>query len=369
MIPACEVFYKMSEPKLEEELETDWRDKPDSGNKKHTLDSDEEDDDIEESTYDVMAEDDIEGQEEGTATLDGDVRITPFNMKEELEEGHFDTQGNYHWKKEGKVIRDSWLDNIDWVKIKEATKPTEAEPESDSDVSSVAFDQIPVYRKMLEYMKPGETVAKSLRRLGGNKTMSASERWRRKKAGLQDDPGNSQHVTDLTAMANQLLSETGNMDIYQESYEHITSIVEAADMKAKAEESAKKTVARSYDDALDMYADDFDEKEKARLDEKKQKHDDGSENEEPAAKRQKTQDFQGESNANNSSASGAMSDGELMWEYKLEENATEISGPHTTSQMLQWIKSGHFKSDVWVRKCGQDGQFYTSRRVDFELYL
>lgn len=40
--------------------------------------------------------------------------ITPFNLKEEMEEGDFDVQGNYHYKKEN-VIRDNWLDNIDWV--------------------------------------------------------------------------------------------------------------------------------------------------------------------------------------------------------------------------------------------------------------
>jgi hypothetical protein len=37
-------------------------------------------------------------------------------MKEELEEGHFDTDGNYHWKKEGQ-IKDNWLENIDWIKV------------------------------------------------------------------------------------------------------------------------------------------------------------------------------------------------------------------------------------------------------------
>lgn len=56
------------------------------------------------------------GQEEGAASFDGEVRITPFNMKEELEEGHFDTEGNYHWSKDVN-IKDNWLDNIDWVKV------------------------------------------------------------------------------------------------------------------------------------------------------------------------------------------------------------------------------------------------------------
>jgi CD2 antigen cytoplasmic tail-binding protein 2 len=37
-------------------------------------------------------------------------------MKEEMEEGHFDADGMYHWNKESNV-RDNWLENIDWVKV------------------------------------------------------------------------------------------------------------------------------------------------------------------------------------------------------------------------------------------------------------
>jgi len=37
-------------------------------------------------------------------------------MQEELEEGHFDTEGMYHWKKE-KDVQDNWLENIDWCKV------------------------------------------------------------------------------------------------------------------------------------------------------------------------------------------------------------------------------------------------------------
>ena len=54
---------------------------------------------------------------------------------------------------------------------------------------------------------------------GGNKTLSASERWRRKKQGHDDSNDKSkQQVTDLTELANRVLSRTGNMDVYQESY-------------------------------------------------------------------------------------------------------------------------------------------------------
>lgn len=56
------------------------------------------------------------GQEDGVVGQDGEIRITPFNMQEELEEGHFDKEGMYHWKKE-KDVQDNWLENIDWCKV------------------------------------------------------------------------------------------------------------------------------------------------------------------------------------------------------------------------------------------------------------
>lgn len=43
-------------------------------------------------------------------------QLTPFNMKEEMDEGHFDTEGHFVWKKTDN-IKDHWLDNLDWVKV------------------------------------------------------------------------------------------------------------------------------------------------------------------------------------------------------------------------------------------------------------
>ena len=55
------------------------------------------------------------GQEAATLPSEGGVRITPFNVQEEMEEGHFDADGNYFLNRDAQ-IRDSWLDNIDWVR-------------------------------------------------------------------------------------------------------------------------------------------------------------------------------------------------------------------------------------------------------------
>lgn len=56
------------------------------------------------------------GTEEGPSAPETNVGFTAFNMKEELEEGHFDKDGHYLWKKE-KQIKDNWLDNINWVQV------------------------------------------------------------------------------------------------------------------------------------------------------------------------------------------------------------------------------------------------------------
>lgn len=53
------------------------------------------------------------GIEENNVQTEG---FTAFNLNEELQEGRFDKDGHYVWKKE-KEIRDNWLDNIDWVKV------------------------------------------------------------------------------------------------------------------------------------------------------------------------------------------------------------------------------------------------------------
>lgn len=126
--------------------------------------------------------------------------------------------------------------------------------ESDSDdEGDIMFDPIPLYKQIIEYLKPGETVSKALCRLGknnyyiehifklskvnvstnsgkGKKKLTTAERWKKKKESQtheeEEDP-NSVNITKLTELANELLTRTGNMDIYQESYEQIKKTVQS----------------------------------------------------------------------------------------------------------------------------------------------
>lgn len=167
-------------------------------------------------------------------------------MREEMEEGHFDKQGHFIWKNE-KEIRDNWLDNINWqqVKNRDTTKNENSShglaDESDSDQEH--FDEIEAYKQLLTYMRPNETVNKTLQRLGGkglynmlifsyNKILilgdihklSSVERLKRKKAGTLNTNKDVEKVTEL---ANSILTEKGNMDVYQETYQQIAEKVKS----------------------------------------------------------------------------------------------------------------------------------------------
>lgn len=57
----------------------------------------------------------------------------------------------------------------------------------------------------------------------GKKKFTTAERWKKKKESntpVEEDPS-SVSITKLTELANELLTRTGNMDIYQETYELI----------------------------------------------------------------------------------------------------------------------------------------------------
>lgn len=298
--------------------------------KKYSLDSDEEDD-IEEN---VLEDNDIEGEEEGESANIGDERFTAFNMQEELEEGHFDRDGHFIWKND-KEVRDNWLDNIDWQKIKQAPDSTVekglGDESDDSDFEP--FQEVQVYKEIISYLKPNETINKALTRWGAkNKNLSSLERLKRKKMGTLDS---NTEVTKLTELADKILTETGNMDIYQETYEVI---------KLKIEKHENKKLKISIKEAnLDMYADDFDAKEKEKLNTA--------------------------STTDSPEVTETIPNSGLMWEYKWSLKDDKIEGHFDTKQMLKWVKEGYFKAGAFVRKSGQDSNFYSINRVDFELYL
>ena len=127
---------------------------------------------------------------------------------------------------------------------------------------------------MIKLLKPGESIAKSLRRLGGTKgkQMSSSQRWQAKKQKKEETEAdkeaakNKEDMLQLTGLADEVLS-SGNMDIYEMTYEKLNY-----ELKQFEEKNDRVTVPVDMDDddALDMFADEVDKKENAKEEEKKE---------------------------------------------------------------------------------------------------
>ncbi|GFV47627.1 CD2 antigen cytoplasmic tail-binding protein 2 [Trichonephila clavipes] len=316
----------------------------------HSLDSDEEDDNVKAEKYNILDPNDLEGQEEGTIDFDGEIKITPFNMKEELEEGYFDKEGTYIFKKE-EEIKDQWLDDIDWVKIKavEGSKRKQDEDDESSEDERPPIDLVSKYTQMLAIMNPGESVQKAICRLGGGKaSRSASNRWKKKKEsdGCMDTNESSgkdvEKLQLLTGLADEIV-HSGDMDVYQQTYEKMSYYVNSKSNLVKGGANGSLNTEAE----LDMFGDDFDEK----VDENKVSL--------PAPR------------TPSPSADAVDPESEVMWEFKWEDkDEAKIYGPYPTTQMQQWVDEKYFENGVFVRQIGKpDTSFYSSKRIDFELYL
>jgi len=367
--------------------------------KQHTLDSDEEDNEEEATKYDVMTEDDVEGQEDETVDFDDGEKITPFNMKEEMEEGHFDKQGNYFFKKDAD-IKDAWLDNVDWKKIRR-TENAEKEKEGDDGDDDEGDDdddddanledytpsiigwkeKIPLYEEITSLMQPGENVFKAIKRLGGDQKgkTSSADRWKKKKqsetsasedsALAAKDPNdaeasNKESMLRLTALADQLL-QSGDLGIYESTVEKLKHELERnRPQKTFPAAAVKSLEADDDDDALDMFADEIDAD---KLNAKSK----GKEGEAEG----KSEDASAASEA--SSTEGVVAQDfshEVHWWYRWEKShSAEEHGPFPSTQMKTWTDLGYFPNGVWLRKDEQEvkddlGNLYNSERIDFELY-
>lgn len=362
---------------------------------KHSLDSDEEED---AHKYNVLRRDVLNkiGQEAPTIEFDDDIKVTPFNMKEELEDGNFDTDGYYHWKSKSKdEVKDAWLDNIDWANVnsfkrlskeeqsereKKNTKKKneeaktsiddeqQKEEESDEDEGDdenedyeKTFEddkestQIDIFKSIIEIIRPGETVLKAIKRLGNSSksvassnklSMSASQRWLKKKpSGGQSSETSvaseaaakrdKELLEKLTGHANYFI-DRGFYDIYEETYEKL---------KYKIGQSEKKSNAAA---SFDLFADEIDE-EKLKS---------------AAAKKEDEEN------------KAMIEDKIVRWVYKVEnKDDSKLHGPFTSQQMIEMADAGKFsEAGVWCRKLDDQSNeaaattFYNSKRIDFDLY-
>ena len=165
------------------------------------------------------------------------------------------------------------------MQVKQKTKNQDAATADDNDdddeddddevVHMDPADKLRIYKEMSQLMRPGESVLKSLRRLGGGKAgiaaSSASRKWKEKRAGNKSASTPDVNRADLlllTGHADRLLQH-GNMEIYQATYEKLVFEVKEMEKVATEAEQEKRTVipqGTEDDDAMDMFADSIDSK-------------------------------------------------------------------------------------------------------------
>ena len=152
---------------------------------------------------------------------------------------------------------------------KNESESDEEEEEDTDDLMESKNDEkttIDLFKKIVDYLKPGETVLKAIKRLGSSSSkvssssssstsnLSASQRWLKKKQPQQTASSatidseklktDKQALETLTGYANQFIDQ-GFYDIYEETYEKI---------QLKLRNSAKQEA-----DSFDIFADNLDE--------------------------------------------------------------------------------------------------------------
>lgn len=219
--------------------------------------------------------------------------------------------------------------------------PGDGEYSSDEEeiVPETKLDHLDSYKQIIAEMKPKESINSALQRLNNSRTkITTAQRWKMKKQGIEDK--SAETITKITGIVNEILTKTGNMNVYELTYEQIKHKI--------SEMESEKDAGPSKDADLDMYADDFDEKEKSKITDK-------------------TVTFKVPTSG--TAEKEEDKEGKLMWEYKLTQDENDkILGPFTTEQMQMKVDNGDFKESVFVRKIGDD-RFYSSARIDFDLYL
>ncbi|KAH0626383.1 hypothetical protein JD844_001330 [Phrynosoma platyrhinos] len=231
----------------------------------------------------------------------------------------------------------------------DSVEDNDEDEEDDLEIGQTPLEKKELLEGMVDLVQPGETVARAIQRLGdrgGSKNSRRQQKpWSRLKANDVEQveredshkigsPERKEQLERLSGLADQMVAR-GVYEIYQDTREKLALRLRALEHPPEAPAAAEPE--------LDMFAEDIDE---AKLGERT-----------PAVGSEEKK--QGEDSLS-----------EVMWEYKWENtNSSELYGPFSSSQMQDWVSQGYFPDGVYCRKVdNSEGQFYNSKRIDFDLY-
>lgn len=200
---------------------------------------------------------DIEGQEFDSRDRDWDENdddgdgkkeppITAFNMRQEMDEGTFDKEGNYiPNKRDPQAFHDRWLEGVTRKEMARAKNAQERRQQAEALKEAARQAELPqtkteVYRELVQYIAPGDTVSATLAKLGGgaakkvpawkqklldkkNKKNGQAQKKKTEEeavAGADDDGERRRKVERITALADQMMA-LGHFGIYDDTFEHM----------------------------------------------------------------------------------------------------------------------------------------------------
>eukprot|EP00877_Chromochloris_zofingiensis_P004157 jgi/Chrzof1/13742/Cz08g10120.t1 len=145
----------------------------------------------------ATAEEDYDEPEE--LFNDAGIPIEPFHFRKEREEGYFDEDGNYIEHRLDNA-NDAWLDSLQDGPLNDslpAHMPSSVgaggEDDDESGLPAMDEDDIAIYKqRLVNYLRPGETVLMALRRLGGKPTSSSSAPPRQRRRARRSGGSNQQ---------------------------------------------------------------------------------------------------------------------------------------------------------------------------------
>ncbi|KAJ3101261.1 hypothetical protein HDU97_001558 [Phlyctochytrium planicorne] len=187
----------------------------------------------------VNEEDDLDEEED-----EGGVKIEQFNMDQELEEGGFDADFNYIRKKDEHQMHDNWLEGVtknEMKKARAAHARQEARTKAQEALNQSMFAQeteVVLWQRLLRFLKPKESVAGAMKRLGSHTTKVPS--WKKKKGPPKKDDADSmdtlenaekdaKELEQLIAVQDKLV-ELGHYEVIEQRYESIVRTLRQAEV-------------------------------------------------------------------------------------------------------------------------------------------
>ncbi|KAH0542590.1 hypothetical protein FGG08_002998 [Glutinoglossum americanum] len=253
-------------------------------------------------------------------------KLDAFNMKNEMEEGRFDAQGNFVRKaQDPDAVHDSWLDGVskrDMRRASEAAKKREEERRRKTleDDRLVTAD---VLKGLIIRLEKGETVLEALARMGKGKEKRKKPKWHSRNKHLR---GGADNMDIDTGKEPEDPVETRR----REDVEAITGSADVLLTRGQVEiyEATRELLIRQY-------------------------------------RRETGEDWVDPSKA--VEPGGGIDDLQetKQWEYKWTDGRDrgETYGPYEGPAMVAWQNAGFFGEGVEFRRVGQGGSW--TRVADF----